>query len=452
MTAVPSVTSAPPPPGPATDVRFPPCLRMTLPNGLKVRAVEHRALPRASLLCSIAVGDRDDPPGAEGTATLMARLLKEGTANRRAAEIALSIESVGGTLDAGADMDRSMVAASVLTAHLPLALDLVAEALQYPVFSPAELDLARGRLEQEIRALRSDPEFLAEELCARACYGDHPYGRLAPTPATLGRITRGGLLRFHLERCTPEAVTILAVGDFRARDLAAKVAERFRDFRGGRVAPAPRRPLARRNARVHLLDRPDSVQSVLRLAAPFPDRTHADFVALEVTNQLLGGAASSRLFQNLRQLHGYSYAPKADIVQRPLASQLVLTASVRTDVTAAALREMERELLRLAREDVPEEELSAVKQEMIGQFPLSLESQRAIAARLLTIEILGLKADYWTTYRQRLHAVRAADVRRVARRYLAPDRFKIAMVGRARAVARALEPFGRVEVHSRGPS
>ena len=440
----------PPTPGPVRDVAFPPVVRRRLANGLSLVAVEHRTLPRATFVASMGLGDRDDPDGRTGLATLTTRLLKEGTVHRTAVEIADAIESVGGSIGVSVDMDHSRLSVQVLTAHMPLALDLLADLIQFPTFHPEELSIVRGRMEQELAATRSDPEFLAEELAARVMYGSHPYGTVAPTMATLAAITRRDVQRLHVETTVPDQATVVAVGDFIAGHILDQLERHLGGWEAGvssrATLPAPRR---QRAARVHVLDRPEAVQSVIHVVAPAVNRASPDFIPLEVMNRILGGGTSSRLFQNLRQQHGYTYGASSQLSQMQLASELVAGASVRTDVTELALEEIERELTRLSREPLPAGELEQVKQEMIGHFPLALESQRAIAGRLLSIEMFRLADDYWDHYRSSIAAVSEDDVRRVARAYAHPSRFKVIVVGQAKRIARPLADFGQVQISDR---
>ncbi|MFN7971120.1 MAG: pitrilysin family protein [Acidobacteriota bacterium] len=441
--------TTPPAPTPVTTVSFPPIARRTLPNGLEVVVVEQRSLPWTVVVASVAIGDRDDPAGKEGLASLAARLLREGTTLRRGHEIALQVDVAGGSLEAAAHMDRTSVSFDALSSHNDLALDIVADVLSRPVFPEEEVAQAKGRMQDELVAMRGSPDVLAEELSARVTYGGHPYGRYAPSPESLARLGRRDLVGFHNAAYVPGAVKLIVAGDVDTETIVRDAARRFDTWEtgSGPRATLRRPPPAQRG--IHLLDRPGSVQAHLRIALPAVNRSHRDFIALEVCNRILGAGTTSRLFQNLRQRHGYTYSVHSTIEQRQLASQIAIEASVRTEVAAAALAEIDRELANLDG-GITKKELAAILEEMIGQFPLSLESPHALASRAVSLEHFSLPDDYWARYRDALARVSLSDLRRVARRYALSAHRTTVVVGDAAALGTQLEKLGPVTPYAAG--
>jgi predicted Zn-dependent peptidase len=180
---------------------------------------------------------------------------------------------------------------------------------------------------------------------------------------------------------------------------------------------------------VYLIDKPGAAQSVIRIGHVGPARTTPDWYALEVLNTILGGAFTSRLNQNLRETHSYTYGAFSQFAAHRLAGAFVALASVVTAKTDSSLIEFLKELRRIRDEPVPATELAKAKAYITLGLPGEFETTAGAAARFRELLTYGLPLDYYDHYIERINAVTAAAVQRVARQYIDPDHFDIVVVG-----------------------
>jgi predicted Zn-dependent peptidase len=197
---------------------------------------------------------------------------------------------------------------------------------------------------------------------------------------------------------------------------------------------------------VLLVDRPNSVQTTLALGNIAIDRRSPDYMAMVVMNYIVGGGASSRLFLNLREEKGYTYGVYSDFSALRYPGPWRAGGNMRTEATEGALTEFFSELRRIRDERVSDEEIEASKRAIVASFALSLEQPARLLGFAITRKQYGFPADYWDTYPARIMAVTAADVQRVARKYLDLDALQVVAVGDASQIKPILEKYGNVEI------
>jgi zinc protease len=442
------VRQAPPPPLPAREIQFPAFTETALPNGMRLIVVENRALPLARVDLHVRSGSAQDPADRLGTAELVASLLDKGTERRTAVEIAETIEGVGGTLSASADRDDVTVRVGVLSDQLPLAFDLLSDVALRPAFPAGELETMRGRQLSALQAAMGNPGFLAGRAFSRVVYGDrHPYGT-SQTPETVRALGREDLVRFHRAHFTPGNALLVVSGDVtpeRARELAARY---FGDWSGGAPAsgavPAPGMPDA---TRIHLVHRPGSVQTNILVGHPALTPDNPDYYAVQVLNMVLGAGNNSRLEQVLREQRAWTYSARSAFTRPRGTGVYQANTEVRTEVTDSAAAELLAQLRRIRDEAPTAAEVEAAKAFLTASFPGRLETPVQVASQLATTRLLGLPAEHLTGYPERIRAVTVADLQRVAREYLHPDRAAVVVVGDARQVLPGLEAIAPVSLY-----
>ena len=204
---------------------------------------------------------------------------------------------------------------------------------------------------------------------------------------------------------------------------------------------------AQSSARIYLIDRPGSVQTVLQLASLAIERTDPDYFAVLLANRILGGGPAARLFLNLREDKGYTYGAYSSFASSKYRGTWVSSSEVRTDVTDGAMHEFMYELKRLRDEKVPTEEIDNAKRAIIGGFALSLEQPQALLQNIITQKLFNLPADYWDTYPQMISALTADDIQRVAKKYIDLEHLQIVAVGDASKTREVLAKYGTVQVY-----
>lgn len=420
-----------------------------LSNGLRVLLIEDHKAPSFTMQLVVLTGGLADAPGKSGQSLMTAALLREGTASLTSREIAERIDALGSTLTANSTTSAatSTVSTSGLIENFDRTLDIFADVVRNPKFTPAELETLKSRLLAQLQVANSQPNFLAQTQLGRAVYGEHPGAYPLPPEAAIKGLTSDDLVQFHSAYYHPNNAFLAVLGDVTMKQLLPKIERAFAGWQQRDVStasiPQPKSP---DKTRIILVNRPGSVQTSLLLGHLSVERTHPDYFPLLVMNHILGGDPAARLFLNLRESKGYTYGASSNFSAFKYPGMLTAGADVRTEVTEGALKEFLYEIKRINEEDVTATELENAKRGLVGSFATSLDSPTAQLVNLIQLQVYGLPGDYWDLYPQRIAEVSAADVRRVAQKYLNPSEVQIVAVGDAAKVRAALEKYGAVEI------
>ena len=422
----------PPRPLPSRPVTFPPYELRTLPNGMQVIVVMHHEQPEVTMRLLVRTGGAYDPPGKGGTASLAATLLSQGTTTKSAREIADSIDSIGGALDTGAGSDVTSTTVLVMKDSFDVGMNLLADVIRRPAFAPEEIERQRKQAIQNLGVSLEDPDFIARAVLNRLIYGFHPYGFPdSGLPQTLEKITREDLREFHRRYFAPNNSILAIVGDVTADEAIAAATRVFGDWERQAVQPPTLTDPPRPTRRIVVIDKPDSVQTAVRVGQLGIPRKTPDYMSMDQAIRILGGEGSNRLFRVLRSERGLTYSASADLNPMLLTGDITAETDTRTEATGEAVRVIVDEFTRLQRERIGDGELAGAQAYMTGSFPLTIETPGAIARQVVNVVFYDLSLDELRTYRQRANAVTPDDVLRVARTYMQPDRLSIVMVGDA---------------------
>jgi zinc protease len=433
----------PPRPLEAREVKFPPFQVRTLANGLQVVSVAHHEQPAVTMRMLVRAGAAQDPEGKAGLAELVSKLLDQGTTSWGAQQIADQIDSIGGVMGTGSRTDLTFVFTIVMKDSFAVAMELLADVIRNPAFAPEEIE---RQLEQATSALQvsdEDPAYVASVLLDRLVYGFHPYGSPGSgTTESLQRVSRDDLVAFHRRYFVPNNMILAIVGDIGAEEAFDAVDRVFGSWPPVDVAvPQPTDP-PQPTRRLVVVDKPDAVQTEIRIGQLAIPRKHADYLAFDVAMKILGGEGANRLHRVLRSERGLTYGAEADTRALKLAGNFVAQTSTRTETTAETLRLALDEVAKLPRQRVFERELADAQAYLAGSFPLTIETPNDIATSVINAVFFELPIDEVATYRERVQAVTPDDIQRVAQRYVRPDRLSIVLVGNARVFARDLRAVG----------
>ena len=432
-------------------VKLPRAQETTLKNGLQVVLLESHKVPTFNMQLVVLSGGLSDKADYHGLATFTAGLLREGTSKRSSKEIAEQVDALGATLTANSGLSSmtSTVNTGGLIENLDQTLDLFADVIRNPTFPQAEVDKYKTRTLAQLQFQRSIPQFLAAEQFQRAIYGaNHPAALVAPPADSLKKLTSKDLADFHSTYYRPNNAILAIVGDVTLKEIMPKLEKAFGDWQQGDV-PATTIPPApsQSDARIFLIDRPGSVQTVLQLGTLGIERTSPDYFAVLLADRVLGGGPSGRLFLNLREDKGYTYGAYSNFGGSKFKGTWVSSSEVRTDVTEGAMKEFMYELNRLRTEPVSATELDNAKHAIIGSFALSLEQPQALLQNIITQKLYNLPADYWDTYPQKVSAITVADVQRAAQTYLDMGHLQVVAVGDASKAREVLAKYGKVQLY-----
>jgi zinc protease len=431
------------------QVKLPKSQETTLKNGLHVVLLEsNHKLPLFSMEMVVMSGGFSDPADMRGLASATALLLREGTAKHNSRELAEALDTIGATLGAtsGVSSFTSNINAAGLTENLDQILDLFAEVIRTPKFPAEEVERYKSRTLAQQPQQRSNPGFLAQERLAQAIYGMHPASMVVAPAEALKKITSADLAKFHDQNYVSNNATLFIAGDVTLAGIMPKLEKVFGDWQRGDVTqPALPSIPAQAGTKIHLINRPGSVQTVFQIGSLGLARTDPDYVAMAVMNRILGTGPSSRLFLNIREDKGYAYQVGSNFNALKYPGLFTAQSPVRTDVTEGTIREFINEFKRIRDEKVSPAELENAKHAIIGGFALTLENPTGRLNNIITQKLYGLPANYWDTYPAKVAAITAEDVQRVALKYIDINHLQIVAVGDASKTRGVLAKFGSVQ-------
>ena len=433
------------------NVKLPPAHEATLKNGLHVVLLEsnHR-LPLFSMEMVINSGGFSDPADMRGLANMTALLMREGTAKHTSREIAEALDTIGATFGAtsGVSSFTTNITAAGLTENLDQILDLYAEIILTPKYPAEEVQAYQKRVTDPFaqRAQRSNLNLLAQERLLQAIYQTHPASLAIAPPEAINKITPADLIKFHDTNYVPNNASLYIAGDATLKEMLPKLEKLFGEWKPGSVKQPTLPPVpAQAETKIHLINRPGSVQTVLQIASLSLERTSPDYVAMAVMNRILGVGPPSRLFLNIREANGYTYSVSSNFSALKYPGLFTAQSPVRTEVTEGTMREFMNEFKRIRDEKVSPLELENAKRAIIGNFALSLENPTGRLGNIITQKTYGLPSDYWDTYPQKVNAITADDVQRVAREYIDINHLQIVAIGDASKTRDVLAKFGSVQ-------
>lgn len=443
----PAVRQAPPAPGTPRDVKFPPIARAVAKGGLEVNAVKLGQLPTVDIKLVIRSGSADDPSRFQGMAHLVASMLKEGTLRRSSAQIAEEVDFLGAHLWVSNDEETVTIQMRALSEHLQEALSLVADLAVRPKFSDKELAKLKKREFDRLALQVKEPYYLAPREFFGRLYGEHPYAHIDTTAEVVKRVRSSDLKRWHRQHFAPNNAFLVVVGDAEPEAVTTAAGKAFKGWYKRRVPKTKyAAPPVREKRSVVIVDRPESVQSVIFVGNLAISRNSPDYIPLAVANQVLGGSAASRLFMDLREKQSLTYGAYSRIYESVEQAPFRAYAAVRNEVTAQAMRGFMDHLTRIAAEPAPDAELANAKRFLSDRFPLQIDTPAKIADLVAELRQYGLPDTYWDSYRSEIAKVDAGQALAAAKAHIRANEALIVVVGKAAAIKDALTEYGDVVV------
>ncbi|MGB6198108.1 MAG: pitrilysin family protein, partial [Candidatus Acidiferrales bacterium] len=438
-----------PPLAPPHPFVFPKVATKTFPNGLRVFVASDsdpaHAQPSVSIeLLLPSAGTSGDPAGKPGVASMTASLLTEGTDKRSAQDIASAIDFVGGSLEASASEDCTTIEATVVKKDFDEAMDLLSDVTLHANFSAQELERRREQALSDLSMSYDDTEYLASATFRRVVFGGNPYGLPGEgTPETVRGLTRNDIVAFRDGHYFPKGALLAFAGAITPEEAFAATEKYLGSWTTtGAVAMSNAASIteptsvtgasgaARPNGlRIYLVQKPDAVQTQIRIGRPGMARGNPDYLAMQVANQIFGGSYNARLNTAVRLKKGLTYDASSGFPSYRTAGDIQVTTFTRTDETVPATQLVLDELRKMSSGEVTPEELGVARDFLAGVFPLHAETPSDVADRVLGAAFYGLPADYLETYQERIRAVTAADVKRVSQKYFDPQDLDVVFVG-----------------------
>lgn len=425
-----------PKPGPAPKINLNKPSTFVLKNGLQVLVVENHKLPRVSVRLTI-----DNAPFLEekkaGLSDLTSSVLGSGSSNLSKEKFDEQVDYLG----ARVNISSSGASANSLSKYFHEVFGLMADAALNPLFTQEEFDKNVKQTLDGIKSGEKSVSNIANQVRLAIGYGkNHPYGEVI-TKETIENISLKDIENFYNTFYKPNNAYLVIVGDITAKKAKKLVKKYFNKWEKGVLKEVSfAKPINVSKTEIDFINMPNAVQSeVAVLSTNLLKMSDADYHAVLVANQILGGDFNSYLNMNLREAHGYTYGARSSINEDKYASMFRTGASVRNAVTDSTVTQTMLELHRIRTEDVTAKNLANVKAGYVGKFVLALERPRTIANYALNIKTKNLPEDFYETYLEKINAVTIADIKRVANKYFSEDNARIVVVGKALDVLPNLE-------------
>jgi zinc protease len=409
------------------EIQLPLVQSHRLDNGIPLHLIAVDQQPVLRLECVFEAGTWHEQ--VPGSAFFSMKMLSEGTTSRSSAQISEYADRYGAFLELNSGPDRASIVIHCLTKFLPEVLPLLSDILNEPIFPQKELDDLRNITLQNLRVNYEKSAYLAGVLFREKLFGaDHPYGR-SQRPEAVEQLTREGVVAFYERVIRNRQFQIILAGQAtenevllinRALGQQAIQTDSLPGFSGSTPID---------NYSPMLAEKPDSVQSSIRLGRRLFTRAHPDFFKMLVTNEILGGYFGSRLMKNIREEKGFTYGISSNMPSFRRDGYFLIGTDVNKENTQETLDEIRKEIQLLQAELVSDDELETVKNYMAGEFVGSLNTPFEIADRYKVILLDAMPADFLTTYIQKIRAVTPSDIMESANQYLAVDNLSEVVVG-----------------------
>ncbi|HEY0112549.1 MAG TPA: pitrilysin family protein [Allosphingosinicella sp.] len=439
-----------PPIGEVSNLDFPDVERARLSNGIEIVYARRQTVPVTRMAVEFDAGVAADPGDRLGTQSLMLNLLEEGTTSRNSIQIAEEQERLGASIGASASLDRTAVTMATVSPNLRLSLELLADIVRNPAFDPKEVERLRAQQLAQIAQEITTPGGLGARTLPILLFGaNHPYGR--PSTGTgdqevVAKLTRDDLIRFHQTWIRPDNARIFAVSDVPLAELVPLLEERFGNWAPPAVAKGSKNfasPPPAPKARIVLVNRPQSPQSLILAGSVLPVRGTEDLLTLQAANEVLGGSFLSRINMDLRETKGWSYGSFSSIGMREDLVPYVINAPVQADKTGDAIRVLMDQVRGfVTNKGVTGSELTGIingnTRQLAGQF----ETSSAVLAALRSNLLYRRPDNYWETVAERYRGMTGSTLDQAARRLIDPSRLVWVVVGDAAKVRPQLQGLG----------
>jgi zinc protease len=415
------------------DVQVPRVERVTLANGMRLFLLEDHELPLVSISVRIRTGSVYEPAEKVGLASITGEVMRTGgTTTKTGDEIDEELESIAASVETGIGLNSGSASMSVLKADLDTGLAVLADVLMNPAFRQDKIELAKMQHRSAISRRNDYVGEIAGREFEKLIYGPASVYARQTEYDTIDSISRDDLVAFHKKFFGPNNMMLAVWGDFDTKQMIEKIEKAFEGWRKVDL-DLPETPQVQYEFRktVNVVRKDDINQSNIYLGHIGGLMSDPDYFALIVMNRILGGGFTGRLFKNVRSREGLAYSVfGAYSANFEYPGEFYVGCQTKSESTVHAIRAMLREVKKMQESEVTDEELALAKDSFLNSFVFNFDSKGEIVNRLMTYDYFGYPADFLQKTKENVEKVTKADVLRVARKHLKPDKVQILAVGR----------------------
>jgi predicted Zn-dependent peptidase len=400
----------------------------TLPNGVRVLSETMPHVRSVSVGLWVGIGSRRESAEQNGLSHFIEHMVFKGTSKRSAEDIARSVDSIGGNLDAFTSKELVCFNTKVLDEHLALSFDVLSDLVLNPLFREEDMVKEKGVILEELKMDEDNPDYLVHEIFSSNFWKDHPLGKpILGTRDTVKRFDRAMMEGYYRDAYSPANLVITAAGNLTHKTLADLARDYFSDMKPRSPMPAERAPQT--HARIALRNKKSLEQVHVCLGVPSYPVPHEDRFTCYVMNTLLGGGMSSRLFQNIRERQGLAYAVFSELNPYRDTGCLSVYAGTSIESVRQVIESILREFQQLKQERITDEELRRAKDHLKGSLMLSLESTSSRMSNLARQEMYFHRFFTLDELVESIEAVTAEDVQRIAQTFFDQKHIGLTVLG-----------------------
>lgn len=429
------------------DIKVPEVERVTLPNGMRLFLLEDHKLPLISISVRIRAGSMYETADKIGLAAITGAVIRiGGTKTKTGDEIDEELERIAAFVETSIGLDSGRASVSILKKNVDTGLAILADVLMHPEFREDKIALAKMQLRSAISRRNDSSGQIASREFDKLIYGpDSVYARHIEH-ATIDNITRGDLVAFHKRYFGPNRMMMAVWGDFQTKEIIEKIKKAFEGWDKIDLN-LPEEPEVDYDYRktLNLIRKQDINQSNIILGHIGGLMSDPDHFALTLMNRILGSSFTGRLFQNVRSRQGLAYSVSGAYgMHYSHPGAFSVGCQTKSESTVRAIRAMIGEVHKMRHEEVTDEELAIAKESYLNSFVFNFDTKGEIIMRLMIYEYYGYPTDFLQKTKERVEQVTRADVLRVARKHLRPDKVHILVVGRPDDFDEPLLVLGKV--------
>jgi zinc protease len=420
--------------------------RVELPNGMVIFLQEDHELPLIDGTIRIRGGSREEPADKVGMISLYADVWRTGgTKSKTGDELDDFLEAHAARVEASDSADSTFLSWSSLKENYDQVFPVVLDLLENPEFRQDKIDLAKQQFASLISRRNDDLDEIAQRESTKLAYGlDNPYSRTAEYD-TVTAITREDLLQWHKRTMAPNNMILGIAGDFDSAAMEQKLHQAFGGMAKGEPFAPAKITFNGPKQGIYFVEKNDVNQSSIEMVDLGIDRRNPDYYAIEVMNELFGGGFSSRLFVSIRTRQGLAYSVGGGVgTAFDHAGITRFAMGTKSGTTAAGIEALRKEMDKLITGTVQPLEMKKAKDAILNSFIFEFDSKQKVLAERMRYEFYGFPPDFLEQFRAGIEKVTPADVDRVARKYLHPEKMAVLVVGNAKDFDRQLSTFGKV--------
>lgn len=409
---------SPPLPEPFSAISLPLIETHTLTNGLGIAIVRTQDQPVISMRLIIMTGESSSPDNLPGLAALCAGMLTKGSVNLRAGDIEEKIESIGGSFDVRTHPDYTEFTFSFLGDYLEDALQLLSEILLRPTFPRIEIGNVQRSMFYDLAIQSNNPDFIARRLLYQILFESHPYRKIIFDQGGIKNLSRRDVVSFYSQYYRPNNAKLVLIGNLNL-EIASRTVSRYLSSWEKQEMEQTYAPLLnpRDKMKICFVDVPQAKDATIYLGNIIFPITSQDYFPFVVFNQVIGGTPNSRLFMHLRESKAYAYYAFSEMQFFRSCGVFLIKAKVLTEFTYDAIQEILQEINDLRNVQIPGQEIEQAKSYLIGNFPLKIETNEDLSAKLAEIQAFNLSRDHWERHYEKIKQINSEMVSRMGQKY-----------------------------------